>query len=171
MKLHFQSQQDITKKYTQGLQSQNGVQALFFVVHSSCFERHLWQEVNSTEECASLSPFHIRRTQIILCHLHSLPIVYSQTLSLTHPLSLSHLSHTLTPKHTHSLTHAHTHIHSHTHSQWHTSPQRLAHTHAHICQHIHTPMHTPQCIPTGLVRGHTRLRLPKHAISSLLIGS
>ena len=144
MKLHFQSQQDITKKYTQGLQSQNGVQALFFVVHSSCFERHLWQEVNSTEECASLSPFHIRRTQIILCHLHSLPIVYSQTLSLTHPLSLSHLSHTLTPKHTHSLTHAHTHIHSHTHipsdtplhSVLHIHMHTYANTFTHLCTHL-----------------------------------
>ena len=91
------------------------------------------REVNSTKECASLSPFYIRRTQIILCHLHSLPIVYSQTLSRT----LS--PHTHTHIHMHLLTHTHTHTHTHKHSSdtpLHSILHTYANTFTYLCTHL-----------------------------------
>ena len=107
------------------------------------------REVNSTKECASLSPFYIRHTQIILCHLHSLPIVYSQTLSRT----LS--PHTHTHIHTHLLTHTHTHTHTHTSIPV-THPSTVSCTHmpthsrtyAHISMYTNLPGSWPYLLET-----------------------
>ena len=131
------TQHETSKKYTQGLQSQIGVQALFFLLYIlRVLKDTFGKEVNSTKECASLSPFYIRCTQIILCHLHSLPIVYSQTLSRA--LSLSHThTHLLTNTftHTHSLSHTHTHKHS-SDTPLHSILHTYANTFTHLCTHL-----------------------------------